>query len=556
MSVISLQNGNGSGSIHYEFDPSQKPLGEGGMGRVFRGIQIDESDGSNRVREVAIKLLFDDLPDHAIKRARREASVRIKNDNLVEMIDFVEDRDSNGHSVHYHVVSEFLNGVNLDELLEGKTLNHDGSHNPTADRLLYAYNNNKKAFAGEVFRSILSGIMALHDAGYIHRDIDPSNIMVTSEGKIKLIDFGIAKKFNELGTVDKQLTSTGQFVGKTHYAAPELLLGDLNNQNRTTDIYSLGITLYQLMTGHLPFDGPFQEVHDKQLHEKLPLKDIQDKTVRRIIEKATEKDQKKRYQSASEFRVDIDRWMASGNDDDNRRFTLDISIPKSILIYKKIALVAASIAVIGVSSYYIVKAIHDRPKPPITMGGNNQEESFGSIQPEKEYENTKKSPNKERNADYAQKLIKAGGASAQDGIRILDSLAKNNDYEAASLLSSLYFDCQKNSKGLEFYKENSSTWEAMRMNCTITPNNKMAHNYRMQAYQMKKAQTDYVLLYEIGCDFFYGRGVEQSNESAEQYFMKVKELMEKDPQAKQYAEAINIDGKLDAIKERKNKNNN
>ena len=65
-----------------------------------------------------------------------------------------------------------------------------------------------------------------------------------------------------------------------------------------------------------------------------------------------------------------------------------------------------------------------------------------------------------------------------------------------------------------------------------------------------------MLLYEIGCDFFYGRGVEQSNESAEQYFMKVKELMEKDPQAKQYAEVINIDGKLDAIKERKNKNNN
>ena len=416
--------------------------------------------------------------------------------------------------------------------------------------------NLKKAFAGEVFRCILSGIMALHDAGYIHRDIDPSNIMVTSEGKIKLIDFGIAKKFNELGTVDKQLTSTGQFVGKTHYAAPELLLGDLNNQNRTTDIYSLGITLYQLMTGHLPFDGPFQEVHDKQLHEKLPLKDIQDKTVRKIIEKATEKDQKKRYQSASEFRVDIDRWMASGNEDDKWKVIIGIIVSK-LKESKKIVLVTASIAVIGVSSYYLVKSFHNRPKQVIVKKGKRIEIQSKSSQKEKDdnKKDKKNSPNiKERNAEYAQTLVMTGGSSAQDGIRILDSLAKNNDYEATSLLSCLYFDPQKNAKGLEFYQENSNTWETMRMNCNITPDNKTAHNYRMQAYQMEKAQLDYVLLYEIGCDFFYGKGVEQSNELAEPYFLKAKELMEKDPQAKHYIETTDIDRKLDAIKDRKNKN--
>ena len=205
------------------------------------------------------------------------------------------------------------------------------------------------------------------------------------------------------------------------------------------------------------------------------------------------------------------------------------------------------------SSYFIVKAIHDRPKQEIAINANVIETSQSEKEEIKIKKGKKGSPKKERNAEYAQTLIKAGGSSAQDGIRILDSLAKNNDYEAASLLSSLYFDPIKTSKGLEFYNEDSSTWETMRKNCNINPDNKTAHNYRMQAYQMEKAQTDYVLLYEIGCDFFYGRGVEQSNESAEQYFMKVKELMEKDPQAKQYAETINIDGKLDAIKERKNK---
>ena len=225
MPIIRLQNGNGETNIHYEFDPGQKPLGEGGMGRVFRGVQVDEgSNGSRKEREVAIKCLLEDLPEHAIKRSRREASIRLKNDNLVEMIDFVETHDS--YVTHYHVVSELLDGINLDELLEGRTTSHDGNPNPTAERLLHNYSENRKAFAGEVFRCILSGIMALHDAGYIHRDIDPSNIMVTTDGKIKLIDFGIAKKVNELFTTGKSLTSPGQFIGKPYYAAPELLLGD------------------------------------------------------------------------------------------------------------------------------------------------------------------------------------------------------------------------------------------------------------------------------------------------------------------------------------------
>lgn len=543
MSVISLQNGNGEGNIHYEFDPSKKPLGEGGMGRVFRGIQIDENNGSIRTLEVAIKLLFEDakLTEQVIDRARREAFIRLKNDNLVEMLDFVETHKN--YTTRYHVVSELLIGVNLDDMLNGNKVNQDGSPNPTAERLLRDYRERRKVFAGEVFRSILSGVTALHDAGYIHRDIDPSNIMVTTDGKIKLIDFGVAKKVGELGSNDKQLTSAGQFVGKYYYAPPELLLGDIKSQGYTTDIYELGIMLFQMVTGHLPFEGPFQEVYEKQLHEKLPLKEVQDKTVRKIIEKATEKDQKKRYQSASEFRVDIDRWMASGNEDD--------SILKRLLKYKKTVIVAASIAVIGVSSYYIVKAIHDRSKRVVVIEELNSKSSQDNKNDNEK--GKKESPNKIENVDYAQTLVMAGGSSAQEGFRILDSLAKNNDYKAAFLLSCLYFDPQKIKKGLEFYKEDSSTWRTMRMKCNIIPNNKTAHNYRMLAYQMGNAQTDYVLLYEIGCDFFYGRGVEQSDESAEPYFLRVKELMENDPQAKQHVEDLQIDRKLDAINERKNK---
>ena len=84
--------------------------------------------------------------------------------------------------------------------------------------------NNKLEFAIFIVKNILSGIMALHDKGYIHRDLDPSNIMITADRKVKIIDFGIAKKLDSLNTQDQQLTNTGQFVGKAAYGAPEILL--------------------------------------------------------------------------------------------------------------------------------------------------------------------------------------------------------------------------------------------------------------------------------------------------------------------------------------------
>ena len=98
-------------------------------------------------------------------------------------------------------------------------------------------------FAKTIIKAALSGLMALHDAGYIHRDIDPSNIFITEDEHIKIIDFGIFKQMKNLTTNDRALTVAGAFMGKPEYASPELALGDLKHQNQTTDIYAMGVLL-------------------------------------------------------------------------------------------------------------------------------------------------------------------------------------------------------------------------------------------------------------------------------------------------------------------------
>ncbi len=308
MSIVKLQGeSEKSRGIHYELDSSAQPIGVGGMGQVFKGICVNEHTGATR--PVAIKFLFDDLPPQAIERAHREASIQLRNDNLVEMLGFIEiaDRTSYGEvKMRYHVVSELLSGVSLSALLEGRTTDRDGVRVPFAEQLLADYLNDREHFACTMVINILSGLMALHDAGYIHRDIDPSNIMITSDGHIKLIDFGIAKQMKALTESDEGLTVAGKFMGKPEYAAPELVLGDVKHQNRTTDIYAMGILLYQLVVGHTPFEGPRHDILEQQLKSKLPLQAIKNKALRKIIATACEKKQDLRYQTISEMRVALE----------------------------------------------------------------------------------------------------------------------------------------------------------------------------------------------------------------------------------------------------------
>ena len=295
--------------IYYEYDAESIPLGEGGMGRVFKGFKVVERTGERT--PVAIKAIYDNIPERVVERARREANIQLDNDNLIRMYGFVEtvsNIEGTGKSkVHYHVIMELLVGVTLENVINGITSDQSGMQIPFAAEIYSQYIQNRYATVVRIMKPILSGLMALHDNGFIHRDIDPSNIMLTIDGKIKLIDFGICKQIVSLESLDKALTAAGVFMGKVNYAAPELVLGDVKNQNYTTDIYALGVLLFQLYTGHLPFSGTDQEILSANLRKPLPLNEIPNNNFKKIIRKATEKDQTKRYASVAELRVDLER---------------------------------------------------------------------------------------------------------------------------------------------------------------------------------------------------------------------------------------------------------
>ena len=243
--------------IYYEFDRSDR-VGEGGMGVVFRGRMVDERTGA--YREVAIKEVQTggdpETSRQAIEQAYREASIQLRNDNLVEMMGFVEleDRRLGFVKKRLYVVSEFLTGVTLDHVLEGRYTDYRSEEIHYAKDLGERLKSAPEQTATYIIKNVLSAIVAMHDAGYLHRDIDPSNIMVTADGKIKLIDFGIATRLEELNKETEIPTDEGSFVGKVEYAAPELISGRVSIQDYTTDIYSIGVLFYRLLTGHLPFE--------------------------------------------------------------------------------------------------------------------------------------------------------------------------------------------------------------------------------------------------------------------------------------------------------------
>lgn len=338
MSLLQLQGTyEQQHSIVYEYDSTAPPIGVGGMGNVYAGTCRHLLTGA--VREVAIKKLSP-LPPHIIEKARREAAIRIKSDNLIEMIAFVETLPptANGEP-QYYVISELLYCVSLADVFKGRFNDFEGRMIPAAQELSELQKRDPSAFAVHVITRVLSGMTALHDQGYIHRDIDPTNIVITNEGHIKLIDFGICKHIGTLNSnVEHELgTVQGTFVGKPEYAAPELIDGLIDSQNYSTDVYAVGVLMYKCLTGDLPFSGSRLSIMQKHRDQKVkvPVKNISDLSMRAIVAKACQKQQQKRYQTATEMRYAIEHRA-----DESRR----------PLLY--MAVIAVMVAIIAVVTFW------------------------------------------------------------------------------------------------------------------------------------------------------------------------------------------------------------
>ena len=499
MSVIRLQSEvEKRKGIYYQLDSNDQPIGVGGMGQVFKGVCVNERTGATR--PVAIKFMFDDLPPHAIERARREASIQLRNDNLVEMLGFIEipERTALGDvKMHYHVVSELLTGVSLSDLMDGKTVDRDGTTVAFAEKLLADYKNDSEHFARIIVMNVLSGLMALHDAGYIHRDIDPSNIMITHDGHIKLIDFGIAKQMNTLTTNDKGLTVAGKFMGKPEYAAPELVLGDIQHQNQTTDIYAMGILLYQCITGHTPFEGPRHEILENQLKKKLPLDVVKNKALKGIIATACEKRQVLRYQTSAQMRVALETM-------NSKPVGLTNNTKKIIT-----AIVAAVLVLVGVSIYFF--AITPETKVVTKRVVVHQGPKLTGIA-------------------LASEQMK-NAATAKEGFRKLQEMADQNDAHAVYLLSRLYF--AKTSTEYDPDSIRTMRQVLVQENC-ITNDYDKAHDLLLRTIELDTQE--YHALYELGRDCLAGNNRNHDRELKTEDFHKANDYFTK---ALKYAQEQN-----------------
>jgi len=223
-------------STRYRLD---RPLGRGGMGEVSAATDLELH------REVALKRLADPYArdEAARRRFLREARAlaRVSHPNVVAVFDVGE------HEGRPSLVMELIHGRSLHRLLEA-----DGPRSP--------------ADAASIAGAIAAGLGAAHARGIVHRDVKPSNVIITPDGKVKIVDFGIAR-LDDATT----LTRSGQTFGSPTYMAPEQLTGAGRTVDARADLYALGCVLFEMLAGHPPFVGDeAMSVSFRQVHEAPP----------------------------------------------------------------------------------------------------------------------------------------------------------------------------------------------------------------------------------------------------------------------------------------------
>lgn len=259
-------------------------IGTGGMSDVYKA----RCHKLNRL--VALKVLKQEFSENASFvanfRTEAQAAARLEHPNIVNVYDVGEE---NGI---YYIVMELVEGITLKKYIEKKA------------RLSY-----KEAVSIAI--QVALGLEAAHNNGIVHRDIKPQNIIISKEGKVKVTDFGIAKAATSN-------TITSNVMGSVHYTAPEQARGGYSDAK--SDIYSLGITLFEMLTGRVPFNGESTvAIAIKQIQEPMPspkeyIQEIP-VSVEQIVLKCCQKSPDRRYQSAEELIDDLKQSLLTPDED-------------------------------------------------------------------------------------------------------------------------------------------------------------------------------------------------------------------------------------------------
>ncbi|MFH1228273.1 MAG: tetratricopeptide repeat protein [Planctomycetota bacterium] len=269
----------------------EKKLGQGGMGAVY--LALDPALN----RRVALKVITSTDPE-LLERFQREASAvaKLKHPNIVQVYEagIVPTGGSALNKQHYFTM-DYIEGVSLDALIKSKN----------------------KTSLQNLVKIILQTATALHYAhsqGIIHRDIKPANIMITKQGQAYITDFGLAKQLTGL---DRSLTLTGTTIGTPDYMPPEQAMGQKDQIDPRSDIFSLGATLYHCITGRTPFSGKeLYEVLNKVINDDpttpSSIIKIIPKDLETICLKCLNKDKTRRYQTADALAQDLKRYLEGG----------------------------------------------------------------------------------------------------------------------------------------------------------------------------------------------------------------------------------------------------
>ncbi|MEA2488007.1 MAG: eukaryotic-like serine/threonine-protein kinase [Actinomycetota bacterium] len=263
-----------------------EPVGSGGMAEVYRAR--DELLG----REVAVKVLHERFArDRAfVERFKREAqsAANINHPNIVSLYDYGSDGDT------YYIVMEFIDGRSLAEVIE-----QEGPLLPER--------------AAEIASEVAQALQRAHATGLVHRDIKPSNVMLTSSGQTKVTDFGIARALGS--DAEQTMTQTGMVIGTAAYLSPEQAQGAPVDER--SDVYALGVVLYEMLTGRPPFQGDtplavaYKHVREtadppSKLNPDVPA------SLDAVTMKALAKNRDNRYSSAAEMNEDLQRFLSGG----------------------------------------------------------------------------------------------------------------------------------------------------------------------------------------------------------------------------------------------------